>query len=324
MQCKRCVKTIKAIYHDGRRISFFHSAKDKKIKKDSHMRQWLGTEDFREKQYCSKCHNLISLECDFCLHCGKLLNKNVVKDYLEVAYRGINNDCIKVTKKGVLLYTDGFTLFGRNEKLIPYEAIRSLNLRPGTVFEQGYLSIITDEGGVKGNISSLSTKGLALLNTDGNTIRFRLLDNSKYSEISSVIKEICEDKTLLNIDYEYEYGDFSRCTESMTGQEFEYYCANLLKRNGFVNISVTPGTGDQGVDVLAEKDGIKYAIQCKCYSSPLGNTSVQEVNAGKAFYNCHVGVVMTNSIFTSSAKQLAEATGVLLWDKEKISSLEVG
>lgn len=109
--------------------------------------------------------------------------------------------------------------------------------------------------------------------------------------------------------------------DKMGGHEFEEFCAKLLKNNGFINVSVTPGSGDQGVDVLAEKDNIKYAIQCKNYSSPLGNTPIQEVNSGKEFYNCHVGVVMTNSIFTSGAKELADATKVLLWNREKLQEM---
>ena len=106
--------------------------------------------------------------------------------------------------------------------------------------------------------------------------------------------------------------------DKMNGHEFEYFCANLLRKNGFSDVNVTKGSGDQGVDILAKKDGIKYAIQCKNYSSHLGNTPVQEVNAGKIYYNCHVGVVMTNSRFTSGAQKLAQATGVLLWDRSKL------
>lgn len=109
--------------------------------------------------------------------------------------------------------------------------------------------------------------------------------------------------------------------DNMDGHSFEHFCAELLRKNGFVNVSVTPGSGDQGVDVLAVKDGIKYAIQCKNYASPLGNTPVQEVSAGKTFYHCHVAVVLTNSVFTEGAKQLAEATGVLLWDRKKLDEL---
>ena len=106
--------------------------------------------------------------------------------------------------------------------------------------------------------------------------------------------------------------------DDLDGLEFENWCANLLRNNGFVNVEVTRASGDQGVDVLAEKGEIKYAIQCKCYSSDLGNSPIQEVHAGKSMYNCHVGAVMTNRYFTSGAKELAKATGVLLWDRDKL------
>ena len=38
-------------------------------------------------------------------------------------------------------------------------------------------------------------------------------------------------------------------------------------------------------------------------------------------YGCQIGAVMTNSHFTSGAKELAEATGVLLWDREKLKKM---
>ena len=100
--------------------------------------------------------------------------------------------------------------------------------------------------------------------------------------------------------------------DSMEGHEFEYWCAELLRKSGYTNVEVTKGSGDQGVDVLAVKDGIKFAIQCKCYSSDLGNKPVQEVYTGKAIYGCQIGVVMTNRHFTPGAKELAAANGVLL------------
>lgn len=109
--------------------------------------------------------------------------------------------------------------------------------------------------------------------------------------------------------------------DGMEGHDFEYWCADILKKNGFSNVEVTRGSGDQGVDVLARFGDVKYAIQCKCYSFDLGNKPVQEVNAGKAFYHCHIGVVMTNRYFTAGAKEIAEATGVLLWDRDTIKRL---
>lgn len=104
----------------------------------------------------------------------------------------------------------------------------------------------------------------------------------------------------------------------MEGHDFEHWCAGLLRSIGYCDVEVTRGSGDQGVDILAKKDGIKYAIQCKCYSSPLGNKPIQEVNTGKTIYRCQIGAVMTNQSFTNGAKEAAGATGVLLWDREWI------
>ena len=109
--------------------------------------------------------------------------------------------------------------------------------------------------------------------------------------------------------------------ENMSGKEFEFFCADLLRVNGYKNVSVTAASGDQGVDVLAEKEGLKYAFQCKKWSYPIGNTAVQEVSTGKTFYKCDVAVVLTNSTFTKGAVELAEATGVLLWDTTKLQAL---
>lgn len=111
--------------------------------------------------------------------------------------------------------------------------------------------------------------------------------------------------------------------DHMEGHAFEHWCADLLQRYGYEDVEVTPGSNDQGVDVLAQKDGIRYAIQCKCYSSDLGNAPVQEVNTGKAIYHCHVGVVMTNRYFTQGAKDAA-ATGTLLWDRDKLIQMIKG
>ena len=110
----------------------------------------------------------------------------------------------------------------------------------------------------------------------------------------------------------------------LDGIEFEDWCAGLLIENGYTNVMGTPASGDQGVDILAEKEGVKFAFQCKCYSSDLGNTPVQEVYAGKTMYDCHVGIVMTNRHFTSGAVSLADKIGVLLWDREKLESMICG
>ena len=49
--------------------------------------------------------------------------------------------------------------------------------------------------------------------------------------------------------------------DRMEGLEFEYFCAELLRRRGFQGVEVTKGSGDYGIDILAEKEGVTYAIQ---------------------------------------------------------------
>lgn len=109
--------------------------------------------------------------------------------------------------------------------------------------------------------------------------------------------------------------------DKMDGHSFEQFCAKILKANSFESVRVTQGSRDQGVDIIAFKDGIKYGIQCKCYSSDIGNKAVQEVFAGKTFYECHVGVVLTNQHFTKAAIELAKKNGILLWDRKKLIEL---
>lgn len=59
------------------------------------------------------------------------------------------------------------------------------------------------------------------------------------------------------------------------GVAFEDYCADLLIKNGFKNVRTTKGSGDHGVDILAENMDTTYAIQCKNYSGSVGNSAVE-------------------------------------------------
>ena len=62
--------------------------------------------------------------------------------------------------------------------------------------------------------------------------------------------------------------------DEMEGHDFEFFCAELLEQQGFMDVEVTRGSGDFGVDILAEKDGVTYAVQCKRYNSPVGVEAV--------------------------------------------------
>lgn len=108
---------------------------------------------------------------------------------------------------------------------------------------------------------------------------------------------------------------------NMKGAEFEAFCANQLRACGWA-VQVTPLCRDQGVDVIAEKNGVRVALQCKLYSTPVGNKAVQEIAAGRIHQQAHYGVVVTNGTFTASAKELAMTNGIRLLHHSDLPQLE--
>lgn len=106
------------------------------------------------------------------------------------------------------------------------------------------------------------------------------------------------------------------------GFSFEQYVGDLLRKMGYQKIDVTRGSGDYGADVIAEKDGKKYAVQCKCFSknNSVGYDAAKEAVAGASFYKCDAAIVITNQYFTNNIKTFAENSNipVSLWDRNAL------
>ena len=109
--------------------------------------------------------------------------------------------------------------------------------------------------------------------------------------------------------------------DEMEGLDFEYYCAELLRNRGFIEVEVTKSSGDYGIDILAEKEGVTYAIQCKRYNGPVGVKAVQEAYAGRDLYDRMVGCVLTNQYFTQPAVDAAQKLKILLWDRDYLEEM---
>jgi restriction system protein len=104
------------------------------------------------------------------------------------------------------------------------------------------------------------------------------------------------------------------------GFEFEYWVAKSLALFGW-KTTVSKGSGDQGIDVVAELDGASVGIQCKLYTGSVGNKAVQEVISGIAHYSLDHAAVISNATYTKSAHELASSTNVLLLSHRDIPDL---
>jgi restriction system protein len=104
---------------------------------------------------------------------------------------------------------------------------------------------------------------------------------------------------------------FLTFSDNMTPHEFETFCAEQLRHAGW-DARVTMQSRDQGVDVIAEKSGVRVVVQCKLYFRPVGNKAVQEIAAARTHEQADYGVVVSNNRYTQDAEQLASTNKILL------------
>lgn len=108
--------------------------------------------------------------------------------------------------------------------------------------------------------------------------------------------------------------------DAMTGVEFEHYVAAVLRGVGF-HVELTRATGDFGVDLIATRDGIRTAVQCKRQSRVVNGAAIQQVVAGAAVHDCGATMVVSNHRYTKAAEQLADVHGCVLVDRTRLARL---
>jgi HJR/Mrr/RecB family endonuclease len=108
--------------------------------------------------------------------------------------------------------------------------------------------------------------------------------------------------------------------DDLPGIEFERAIEGMYKKLGY-ETSLTKKSGDFGVDLIVVKGSHRYAIQVKRNSGNVGISAVQQVVAGGKLYQATKYVVVTNSLFTQAAKELARAHSVELVDRNKLGNI---
>ena len=101
------------------------------------------------------------------------------------------------------------------------------------------------------------------------------------------------------------------------GAKYEEHVAAKMRWHGFLFVKRQGKSGDFGCDVVAYTGlfGRKIVVQCKNYKGKVGVAAVQEAHAARAYYKAARAAVATNSTFTESARKLAKACGVELWER---------
>lgn len=112
--------------------------------------------------------------------------------------------------------------------------------------------------------------------------------------------------------------------DSLSGYEFEKLVCNLLRKMG-LDAEQTPLSGDGGVDIIAYSNEPlfrgKYLIQCKRYSSSVGEPVIRDLYGTVLGQNATKGIVVTNSFFTKQATSFADGKNIELIDGDELGKL---
>ncbi len=109
--------------------------------------------------------------------------------------------------------------------------------------------------------------------------------------------------------------------EGMSGADFEQFCAEELTKYGWT-VRLVGKSGDQGGDLIAEREAHRVVVQCKKYSSPVGNAAVREALAARHFHEGTAACVVSNALYTKAAEQLAATSGVHLLHYSRLDQLD--
>lgn len=110
----------------------------------------------------------------------------------------------------------------------------------------------------------------------------------------------------------------------MDGYEFESLIETLLKKMDFI-VEHTPLSRDGGVDLIASTNKPifkgQYLIQCKYWSSRVGEPAVRDLYGTVLARNANKGIIITNSTFSDKAIEFADNKNLELIDGNTLNSL---
>ena len=98
---------------------------------------------------------------------------------------------------------------------------------------------------------------------------------------------------------------------SMSGHEFEKNIADLYRKRGY-QVRVTRGSGDGGIDLYMEKNGVKYVVQCKNHKNQVGPAPVRDLFGAMTAERITHGIFIASGGYTTGARDFANGRIELL------------
>ena len=108
---------------------------------------------------------------------------------------------------------------------------------------------------------------------------------------------------------------------NLSGVEFERELAALFQRRGY-RVQSTPSSGDQGIDLVARKNGKTTIVQCKRYKSPVGPAIARELYGSLIASRADRAILACTGGFTRGVKEFVKDKPITLIDAWDIIKVE--
>lgn len=110
--------------------------------------------------------------------------------------------------------------------------------------------------------------------------------------------------------------------DGMSWQQFERLVGEGFRLQGYRVVETGGGGADDGIDLVLNKDGEKYLVQCKQWRAfRVGVDVVRELYGVMAAKGAAGGFVVTSGRFTDEARKFAEGRNVQLTDGTRLRAL---
>jgi len=110
---------------------------------------------------------------------------------------------------------------------------------------------------------------------------------------------------------------------SMTDVTFKEFTGSLFRDMGYT-VEITPGTSDNGIDLLLRKNNQLIGVQCKRWNTPVSEPIIRDFYSALISSGAKSGYVVTTSTFTSHAYSFAEGKPIQLVDLDALLDLATG
>jgi hypothetical protein len=108
---------------------------------------------------------------------------------------------------------------------------------------------------------------------------------------------------------------------AITPLAYDEWCAAVLRRDGWQAQALLAAKVDMGIDVIAEKEGVRVALRCRQHDEPVDVAAIRQAIAGCQHFETTRAVVVSTTHYTPPAEKRAASSGILLLHENQLPDL---